>query len=192
MVPVSVSPTTPKLLAETFISEENISEIKHDYAIPIKQVPEVNLRSTKNEDKLRSFSFCKPINDIDNERYQNRPLSMFNWLYCGLTNPFPSTYHSNSTRNQSEHQYDKSLVKENIYASDIDVHVPLPNDKDYLNNQTIKKDYFSNNKQTKNNSSILTNFSCLFTRFGPNKREKTSKLKTKLNNNNNNIRCSIM
>ena len=100
---------------------------------------------------------------------------MFNWLHCGLTNPFPST------------SYDKSLVKENIYASDIDIHLPLSNDKDYLNDQMLLKDYL---KSSNNHSSILNDISRLFSRN--NKHEQKLKFKRKVHKNNKNSRCSIM
>jgi hypothetical protein len=159
--------------------------MKAEYAIPIKKLPEVNLRSIKKSDQIRSFSFCKPINDIV---YETRPLSMFSWLQCGLTNPFPTKFQSI----ENENDYDKSLVKENIYASDIDIHIPLSNEKTYFNNQILIKDYLSNYKQSKKNSSILNDCSRLFTRFGNNKHEEKSQLKTKLSKNNQNLRCSIM
>jgi hypothetical protein len=153
------------------------SETKSEYAIPIKNLSQVHLRSTKKPEQIRSFSFCKPINDIVSETNQTRPSSMFNWCHYGLTNPYPRTF----KLNHSDHEYDKSIVKENIYASDIDVHIPISNETDYLS------DY----KQSSiNNSSIFNDFSRLFTR----KNERKSKLKTKLhkNNHHNNLRCSIM
>jgi hypothetical protein len=95
---------------------------------------------------------------------------MFNYYHYGLTNPYPGTFETN--------KYDKCLVKENIYASEIDVHIPLSNETDYLS------DY----KQPPiNNSSIFNDFSRLFTR----KNEQKSKLKSKLHKNNH-LRCSIM
>ncbi|CAF3782837.1 unnamed protein product [Adineta steineri] len=178
-------------------SKSKMNELKPEYAIPIKHISEVNLRSNKKDEQVRSFSFCKPMNDIINETDQTRPVSMLNWLQYGLTNPLPTTFQPHKNH---KNQYDNSLVKENIYASDIDVHIPLSNDKDYLNNQALLKDYLKeckNSSSTQNNS-ILNDFSRLFTRFGNNKHEHKSKLKTKLhknnniNNNNNNVRCSIM
>lgn len=162
----------------------------------MKKSADVNLRTLKKEDQARSFSFCKPIHDIDREMRQTRPLSMFNWLNCGLSNPLPTTFQPNKTKNNEyESEYDKALVKENIYASDIDVHIPLSKDKEYLNNSSSMTDYLSDCKQPKNNSSILNDFSRLFTRFGNNKHEQKSKSKRKLHKNNNqhhNSRCSIM
>ncbi|CAF1146262.1 unnamed protein product [Rotaria sordida] len=199
-----ISLNSPKISSEISSNEKNLLETKPEYAIPIKKISDVNLRSTKKDEQIRSFSFCKPINDIDNDIRQTRPLSMFSWLHCGLTNPFPTTFQpnkitNNNNNNNNNNEYDKSLVKENIYASDIDVHIPLPDEKDYLNNQTIMTDYLSDYKPTtNNNSSILNDLSRLFTRFGNNKHEHKSKLKRKLhknnnnNNNNNNLRCSIM
>lgn len=113
---------------------------------------------------------------------------MFNWLQYGLTNPLPTTFQP--TRNENE--YEKSIVKENIYASDIDIHLPLSNEKDYLNNQTLMTDYLSDYKQSTINNSILNDFSRLFTRFGNHKHEQKTKLKRKLHKNNQNLRCSIM
>jgi len=167
-------------------NEKAITELKPEYAIPIKKLPEVNLRPTKKDEQIRSFSFCKPINDIINETRPTRPSSMFSWLQYGLTNPLPTI------SQPIENTYDKSLVKENIYASDIDIHLPLSNEKDYINNQILITDYLSDYKQTTTNCSILNNFSRLFTRIGSNKHEQKSKLKTKLHKNNQNLRCSIM
>jgi hypothetical protein len=175
----SISPTDDK----------NLSEIKPEYALPIKKHPEVNLRPGKKDEQMRSFSFCKPMNDIINEKHPTRPLSMFNWLQYGLTNPFPTTFQSN----HNEIDYDKSLVKENIYASDIDVHIPLSNEKEYLNHQILMTDYFSDSKEhSTTNSSIFTDFSRLFRRSGNHKHEEKSQFKTKLHKNNPNLRCSIM
>ena len=169
-------------------NENSPPEIKPEYAIPIKNNLEVTLRPAKKEDKIRSFSFCKPINDILNETRPARPTSMFNWLQCGLTNPFPKTCQSTHER-----EHDKSLVKENIYASDIDVHIPLSNEKDYLNNQTQMKDYLSDYKeQSTTNSSIINDFSRLFTRSNHHKHEEKRKLKGKFHKNNHHLRCSIM
>lgn len=118
---------------------------------------------------------------------------MFNWIQYGLSNPLPPTFQSQLTFNPSEHEYDKSLVKENIYASEVDVHLPLSNEKDYLNNHTLMKDYFSDYKEhSTTNSSIINDFSRLFTRSGHHKNEEKSKLKTKLHKNNHHLRCSIM
>jgi len=190
IISIPVPRISPISSSENLANEKNLEEIKPEYAIPIKKIPEVILRPIKKDEQIRSFSFCKPINDIDNEIHPIRPLSMFNWLQCGLTNPFPTTFQQ--LRNDNE--YDKSLVKENIYASDIDVHIPLANEKDYLNNQTLMTDYLSDYKTstTTTNCSILNDFSRIFTRFGNNKHEQKSKLKTKLHKNNQNLRCSIM
>jgi hypothetical protein len=179
------------------INEKATLDGKPEYAIPVKPLPEVNLRSSKKDEHVRSFSFCKPMNDIVLDSQQPRPLSMLNWLQCGLTNPPPPTFRSHKTLQTQEHPYEGSLVKENIYASDIDVHIPLSNDKDYLPNPAAIKDYLSNCKPGAHHSSILNDFSRLFTRFGNHKHEHKSKLKSKLQKNNsihhhNNVRCSIM
>jgi hypothetical protein len=190
IISIPIPQISPISSSENLSNEKNIEEIKSEYAIPIKKLPEVILRPTKKDEQIRSYSFCKPINDIDNETRPTRPLSMFNWLQCGLTNPFPTTLQS--IRNENE--YDKSLVKENIYASDIDLHIPLSNEKDYLNNQTLMTDYYLSDYKplTTTNCSILNDFSRIFTRFGNNKHEQKNKLKTKLHKNNQNLRCSIM
>ncbi len=186
---IPVPQSSPLLTSKLLINDV----IKPEYSIPVKHFPEVNLRSNKKEDQIRSFSFCKPMNDIVNETHQTRPLSMLNWIQYGLTNPLPTTFQPNKILYNHENQYDASLVKENIYASEIDVHIPSSNDKDYLNNHIMIKDYLSEYKQTAHNSSILNDFSRIFTRFGSNKQEHKSKLKTKLHkNNHNNVRCSIM
>ena len=100
---------------------------------PTKTVPEVILRSPKKEEQVRSFSFCKPMDDIVNESSQNRPMSMFNWYQLGLTNPYPVTFQPSAKKSKLvENEHDTSLVKENIYASEVDVHIPLSNEKDYL------------------------------------------------------------
>ncbi|CAF3480534.1 unnamed protein product [Rotaria sp. Silwood1] len=193
---IPISQISPKHSSKVSPNDEtNYTETKPEYAIPIKKNSDVNLRSIKKDEQIRSFSFCKPISDIDNEVRQTRPLSMFNWLHCGLTNPFPTTFQPiriTNNNNNNNNEYEKSLVKENIYASDIDVHIPLPDDKDYLNNQTLMTDYLSDYKQTTNSSSIFSDLSRLFTRFGNNKHEHKSKCKRKLHKNNNNLRCSIM
>jgi hypothetical protein len=193
IISIPVPRSSPIPSSDNLSNEKMTQEIKPDYAIPIKRLPEVNLRPTKKDEQIRSFSFCKPINDILNETRPARPSSMFNWLQCGLTNPFPKSCQSNFNLNNHEHEYDKSLVKENIYASDIDVHIPLSNEKDYLNNQTQMKDYLSDYKeQSTTNSSIINDFSRLFKRSTHHKHEEKSKLKTKFHKNNHHLRCSIM
>ena len=166
---------------------------KTEYAIPMKKPSEVNLRCPKKEEQMRSFSFCKPINDILNETRPTRPVSMFNWFQYGLTNPLPSTF-SPSLHLDTHHENDKSLVKENIYASDIDVHLPLSNEKDYLNNQTSMTDYLSDYKtQYPNHTSMINDFSRLFTRSSDHKHEVKSKPKIKSSkNHHHHLRCSIM
>lgn len=188
ILPISLPQNSPINSSKTISDEKSLEEIKPEYAIPLKKQSEVNLRPAKTDEHIRSFSFCKPIDDIITETNvpPTRPLSMFNWLQYGLTNPFPTTFQP--TRNEND--YEKSLVKENIYASDIDLHLPLSNEKDYLNNQTLMTDYLSEYKQTSINSSLLNDFSRLFTRN--HKHEKKSKLKTKLHKNNQHVRCSIM
>lgn len=176
------------------IHSKHLPETKPEYAIPMKTPSKVNLRSTKNDEQIRSFSFCKPIDDILNETRPSRPLSMFNWLQYGLTNPLPSTFSpSLNFDHHHHHDNDKSLVKENIYASDIDVHLPLSNEKDYLNNQTSMTDYLSDYKeQCSNQSSTINDFSRLFTRSDHRKHTEKNKSKIKSLKDHHHLRCSIM
>ncbi|CAF3959957.1 unnamed protein product [Rotaria magnacalcarata] len=187
----STSPSTnsshssfQKLLNGTLLHDPLLTAAMEDF----RQLHRTSSQSTP-------LTFCKPIHDIDNEMRPTRPLSMFNWFHCGVTNPLPATFQPNKFKtNDIDNEYDKALVKENIYASDIDVHIPISNDKNFLNDQSMMTDYFSDCKQTTHSSSILSDFSRLFTRFGNHKHEQKSKLKRKLhkNNNHNNSRCSIM
>ena len=180
------SPILPK-------NNKTPSATKPEYAIPIKNQSEITLRSTKKDDQIRSFSFCKPMTDIINETRPARPLSMFNWLQCGLTNPLPSTFHPHLNLPTNENDYEKSMVKENIYASEIDVHLPLSHEKDYLNNHTSMTDYLSDYKEiSTTTSSMINDVSRLFTRSGHQKQEEKSKLKSKFPKNNQHLRCSIM
>lgn len=168
------------------------SPTKIEYAIPMKKSSEVNLRCPKKDEQMRSFSFCKPMNDILNETRATRPVSMFNWFQYGLSNPLPSNY-SPSLHFGTHHENDKSLVKENIYASDIDVHLPLSNEKDYLNNQTSMTDYLSDYKtRCPNQTSMINDISRLFTRSTHHKHEEKLKSKIKSSKNHHHLRCSIM
>ncbi|CAM4790728.1 unnamed protein product [Rotaria magnacalcarata] len=194
-ISIPISQSMPKQSSDIMLEEKKQLESTSEYAVPVKKTPNVSRRETKKDEQMRSFSFCKPIHDIDNEMRPTRPLSMFNWFHCGVTNPLPATFQPNKFKtNDVDNEYDKALVKENIYASDIDVHIPISNDKNFLNDQSMMTDYFSDCKQTTHSSSILSDFSRLFTRFGNHKHEQKSKLKRKLhkNNNHNNSRCSIM
>ena len=141
----------------------------------------------KKDEQLRSFSFCKPMDDIVHDK---RPLSMLNYLQYGLTNPLPSTLRAT---NDDNNYHEKSLVKENIYASDVDVqHLPLFDAKDYLNDETMMTDYFSQYKPSRKNSSVFKDVSRLFSRFGAHrKHDDKSPLKSNLQKNNP-LRCSIM
>ena len=191
--PITIVPV-PHSSPISSIDSKHLAENKAEYAIPIKNPPKVNLRSTKKDEQIRSFSFCKPIDDILNESRPTRPLSMFNWLQYGLTNPLPSTF-SSSLNFDHHHDNDKSLVKENIYAADIDVHLPLSNEKDYLNNQTSMTDYLSDYKeQCSNQSSMINDFSRLFTRSDHRKHTEKNKSKTKSSkdHHHHHLRCSIM
>jgi hypothetical protein len=97
---------------------------------------------------------------------------MLNWFHNGLTNhPLPTTFQPNRIIN-NQNEYGTASVKENIYTSDIDVHLPASiideNDDHslqiHLDNQTIRTDDLYSDYETTNSSSILNDFSHLFTR----------------------------
>ncbi|CAF1331922.1 unnamed protein product, partial [Adineta ricciae] len=194
---IPVPQSSPILSAKLIIGEKPPVDNKPEYAIPKKPLNEVNLRSNKKDEHVRSFSFCKPISDIVYDTQQTRPVSMLNWFQYGLTNPLPATFQPHKNLRFHDNQHDTSIVKENIYASDIDVHIPLSNEKDYLQNSTVMKDYIADCKHGSHHSSLFNDFSRLFTRFGNPKHEQKSKMKSKLHKNNHhhvnhNVRCSIM
>lgn len=150
----------------------------------------MNLRTNKsNEGELRSFSFCKPIHDLINE---SRPKSMFNCVQYGLTNPLPTVYSSNPTTSDDDDVCKKSSVKENIYASEIDVHVPHSDEKDILYHPDYLNDYLSNYKATTKHSSILQDFSKFFSRLSHHENDEKLKRKCKYHQKSNYLRCSIM
>jgi hypothetical protein len=102
---------------------------------------------------------------------------MLNWLQSNLANPFPATFQPNPMTDYPI-EYGTTSVKENIYASNIDVYSQLPTiDKIHydesplqihLDNQTILTDDFYSEFQTKQTDNslptILDDFSHLFTR----------------------------
>jgi hypothetical protein len=161
---------------------------KPEYATPMKHNSAVHRRST-NDEKIRSFSFCKPIHDIDD---QVRPLSMFNWLQYGLSNPMPSTFQPSTHSTIDAIYHGKSLVKENIYASEIDVHLPYVDEKDYLSNSNPMIDYFSSDKCSSKQPSMFQDLSRLFSRLAHQQRNEKIKRRNKLEKHTNNLRCSIM
>jgi len=127
------------------------------------------------------------------EKRASRSLSMLNWFHNGLTNSFPTTFQPDRiTNNQNESG--TTSVKENIYTTDIDVYSSPSSISDknennslqiHLDNQTIlTDDFFSDyeTKETTNSTSILDDFSHLFTR----KHKHQNKLHKKIQ------RCSIM
>ena len=157
----------------------------------MRNASDVNIRSpSKKNDQCRSFSFCKPMNDLVQE---TRPVSMFNWFHYGLSNPLPTNFQGKRTSKSTG----KSLVKENIYASEIDVHVPCSDQKDFLNDPNLMFDYLSSCKSSSKHSSVFHDFSRLFTRFGHHhqqqqqRQEEKCKRKSKLQKNNY-LGCTLM
>jgi hypothetical protein len=151
----AISPLDP-------MKDDELSANKHEYAVPKKNPSVVHLRANKKKDEqMRSFSFCKPMNDLVHE---TRPASMLNWLQCGLSNQLPATFQPNRMSNIDQNTYGRSLVKENIYASEIDVHVPFPDEKHYFHDPQLMADYFSACKSSNKHSSIFQEFSRLFSR----------------------------
>jgi hypothetical protein len=154
---------------------------KPEYAIPIKSTTAVHLRTNKTkDDHVRSFSFCKPMSDMINE---TRPTSMFNPFHYGLSNQFQANEASSNG---------KTLVKENIYASEIDVHLPLSDKNDYLDKPNVMNDYFISYKPNQKNPSILREMSRFFSRYVPHpQHDDKRKLKSK-STKHHHLRCSIM
>ncbi|CAF4989106.1 unnamed protein product, partial [Rotaria socialis] len=110
-ISIPISQSMPKTSSDIMLEEKNQLESKSEYAVPVKKTPNVSLRETKKDEQMRSFSFCKPIHDIDNEIRPTRPLSMFNWFHCGVTNPLPTTFQPNKLKNNDiDNEYDKALV----------------------------------------------------------------------------------
>ncbi len=173
------------------VNEMKIEESKHEYAVPIKQ----SLPRISHFQPNRNFKFNQPISNIRPLKRTSRSLSMLNWLHNNLTNPFPVTFQPNQIVDHSN-AYGTTSIKENIYASHIDVYSPLStidkidDDDDHslqthLDNQTILTDDFYSDyqtKQTTNSSSILDDFSRLSIR----KHKHENKLHKKSQ------RCSIM
>jgi hypothetical protein len=141
---------------------------------------------------MRNLSFKKSEPNIIPEKRPPRPLSMFNWFHSNSTNPVLSTFQPNRNVNH-QNEYGTTSVNENIYTSDIEVYVPIStidkNDDNslqiHLDNQTILTDDFYSDydiQQTTNSSSILNDFSHLFTRKNKHQNRFYKK----------NPRCSIM
>lgn len=155
------SPNPMKITEEEEVDTE-LTATKPEYAVPKKNPSVVHLRSHKKKDEqMRSFSFCKPMNDLVHE---TRPASMLNWFQSGLSNPLPATFQPNRMSNIDQNTYGRSLVKENIYASEIDVHVPFPDEKHYFHDPHLMADYFSACKSSNKHASIFQEFSRLFSR----------------------------
>ena len=154
----TTSPNPMKLKEE----DAELTANKPEYAIPQKNPSVVHLRSHKKKDEqMRSFSFCKPMNDLVHE---TRPASMLNWFQSGLTNQLPATFQPNRMSNIDQNTDGRSLVKENIYASEIDVHVPFPDEKHYFHDPHLMAEYFSACKSSSKHASIFQEFSRLFSR----------------------------
>jgi hypothetical protein len=175
------------------IDEIKTPEMKHEYAIPIKRTGGKSLPQISHFQPIRNFKTNKSLTSTGSEKRTSRSLSMLNWFQNGLTNPVPTTFQPNRIIDKNQNEYRTASVKENIYTTDIDVYMPsstIDQNDDHslqihLDNQTILTDdlYFDEeSKQTTNSSSILNDFSHLFTR----KHKHLSKLQKK------NHSCSIM
>ncbi|CAF0907384.1 unnamed protein product [Didymodactylos carnosus] len=200
------------------LSETRLSTEKPEYATPMRKDmaitkqqtedistdPEVTTLSQfqpslrlKSEQQSRSFSFCNPIIDVQQRQQQIRkdkirPVSMFNFLHCGLTNPLPVTFQPN--RNQAkdniyatEEQIDKCIITQtddNDGTQDINSAI-LQN---HLDNNHLITDYFYSDFHIKSSrsSSLLHDISKVFYRRKQhliNGGEKTQRK---------NHRCSVM
>lgn len=183
-------PRSSPIPTEEIKSEEIM---KHEYAVPIKKTEVKSLPQICHFQPMRNFKSTKSAPYIVPEKRTSRPHSMLSWFHNNLTSPIPTTFQpTRSVNNQNE--YGTMSVKENIYTSDIDVYLPTSiidkTDNNslqiHLDNQTILTDDFYSEFQTKqittNSSSILNDFSQLFSR----KYKHQNKLQKK------NQRCSIM
>lgn len=168
--------------------------MKHEYALPIKKTEKRSLPYISAFQPMRggikstgSSSYTVP------EKRVSRPHSMLNWFHNNVTHPLPSTFQPTRTVDIQNEYNGTTSVKENIYTSDINVYIPtLTMDKNdneelqiHLDNQTIVTDDLYTDippKHTTNSSSLLTDFSHLFTR----KHKPQNKFSIK------NQRCSIM
>ncbi|CAF0764764.1 unnamed protein product [Didymodactylos carnosus] len=203
--------------------KQQTENIPCDVEIPTTSQFQPSLRLKTEQKKLRSFSFCKPIADdvqqqqslqqqplqqpLQQQPLQQslqqqlqqmrkdkiRPVSMFNFLHCGLTNPLPVTFQPN--RNQ---------VKDNIYSTEeqIDKCVMIKTDDDnrtinidsiilqnHLDNNHIMTDYFYSDFDIKpsTSSSLFHDLSKVFHRRKLHSFKGCSEKKQKPKH-----RCSIM
>ncbi|CAF0951593.1 unnamed protein product [Adineta ricciae] len=156
------------------IIEVPIEEIKHEYALPKKKTGERTLLQVSHFQPVRNHNFSKLPEPTYFEKRLSRPLSMFNWLHPTPPTPTFATFQPNRTF-PVQHEHPPTVVKENIYTSDIDVYVPISTvdrmDNNslqmHLDNQTIRTDDFYTDfdmKAPAHSSSILNDFSHIFTR----------------------------
>ena len=151
-----------------------IEEIKHEYALPKKKTGERTLLQLSHFQPARNHNFSKLPETTYPEKRLSRPMSMFNWLHPTPPTPTFATFQPNRTF-PVQHEHPPTVVKENIYTSDIDVYVPISTvdrmDSNslqmHLDNQTIRTDDFYaefDMKAPTHSSSILNDVSHIFAR----------------------------
>ena len=173
--------------------EENVDEAKHDYATPVKRTDD---KSRAHLCQFQPISKSKPTAVSLPNKVQPRPPSVFNWLQTGLTHSFPSTFQPNRVSSPS-HGHAAANAKDNIYTSEVDVHLPVPSlDKTeenslevHLENQTIMTDYFYSDYDGEQTTTATTNSSIL---NDVSRRLLTRKHEHKFRPNRKHSRCSIM
>lgn len=173
-------------------------DTKHEYAMPIKRTAPIKLpfAHVSHFQPTRKLGFKRQISNIfANKQSSYSPVAL-NWPQCDLKNQMPSTFQPNPPVN-SLNESEKLSASENIYTTDVDIHVPSPiagkDDDDnqiqhYLDNQTIvTDDYYIDNEITTTTDprvslSLFDDFTNLFSR----------KNKHEIKFNKTNQRCSIM
>ena len=189
-IPVVVVPQSSPIPPYESLPDE---DVKHDYAKPMKKAAE------PGPPPICRFQPTRSLSSKASEQSYSRSLSTSKWFQNTPHSPaLPTTFQPATTPTLSPPaDYSTTSVNENVYTSDLDVHLPVTTlEKEqiddlqvHLENQTIQTDYYYSDYDLKvkatRSSSVLHDLGRVFNR----KHEQKIRLTPSYPKHS---RCSIM